>query len=339
MAALLYWRAQSSERRQAAAAGGSEEAERDSAAELHTLHQQPSQRFCSLPPPLVCAHGGDATSVPPNSAAAFLAAIAGGTRCVEVDVARTKDGKLVVLHSRELLQLLRLAGRPWPPLKGAAAAQPQGAAAWMWGWGWRRRRQQRHQQHHPPPQAGDFTWADLSTLRWGSSSGIGGGSEGGGGKGDGGAAEGEGEGVAEAEAVVRLVAPHTDHITLDLKVYDDGGDGDGDGDVLVQQVLDLVRRTACGHCLVWAKQDAVVSAEGAGMVGFIGADVCSAPSASPGASVTSDQNIPWAGRASASCSRLFVRVHFQLLFDAALSAHACLLAAACLPACHCRCGW
>ena len=35
-------------------------------------------------PPMVCAHGGDAALVPPATMRAFLAAIDGGFRCVEV---------------------------------------------------------------------------------------------------------------------------------------------------------------------------------------------------------------------------------------------------------------
>lgn len=56
--------------------------------------------------PFVCAHGGDATRAPPNTAAAFQAAVNLGADCVEIDAARTKDGELVVLHVRELSQLL-----------------------------------------------------------------------------------------------------------------------------------------------------------------------------------------------------------------------------------------
>lgn len=106
---------------------GAEESRRDSEAELQLLHEQPSPAFCAQPPPLVCAHGGDTSAAPPNTAAAFAAALAGGARCVEVDVARTKDGQLVVLHARELAHLLQLAGRWTPPKqhgRGKHPAQP-----------------------------------------------------------------------------------------------------------------------------------------------------------------------------------------------------------------------
>lgn len=61
--------------------------------------------------PLVCAHGGDAAGGhPPNTREAVLAAAAGGTRCMELDLSVTADGRLVALHARELAQLLP--GRP-----------------------------------------------------------------------------------------------------------------------------------------------------------------------------------------------------------------------------------
>ncbi len=116
-AALLYRRALLAGREQA----GSEEEQRDSQAELALLHGQPSAAFCARPsPPLVCAHGGDVNAAPPNTAAAFAAALAGGARCVEVDVARTRDGQLAVLHPRELAHLLSLAGRSPRVARGSA---------------------------------------------------------------------------------------------------------------------------------------------------------------------------------------------------------------------------
>ena len=71
----------------------------------------PSPAFCSRrKPPIVCAHGGDGDSGhPPNTRESFQAAINLDVDGVEVDVARTKDGHLVVLHARELQELLRLA--------------------------------------------------------------------------------------------------------------------------------------------------------------------------------------------------------------------------------------
>ena len=71
----------------------------------------PSTHFCARgTPPLVCAHGGDSTHYPPNTMAAFAAAVAGGSKCLEVDVAGTRDGVLVVLHRRELERMARREG-------------------------------------------------------------------------------------------------------------------------------------------------------------------------------------------------------------------------------------
>jgi hypothetical protein len=62
-----------------------EAAELGSAAEVQALHAAPSQRFCGrAAPPLVCAHGGDTSAAPPNTAEAFQAALDAGALCVEV---------------------------------------------------------------------------------------------------------------------------------------------------------------------------------------------------------------------------------------------------------------
>jgi glycerophosphoryl diester phosphodiesterase len=57
-------------------------------------------------PPVICAHGGDTEAAPPNTMSAFHAAVTSGATCVEVDVSRTRDGALFVLHPRELRLLL-----------------------------------------------------------------------------------------------------------------------------------------------------------------------------------------------------------------------------------------
>lgn len=154
----------------------------DSTHELHLLHEHPSARFCALPPPLICAHGGDPNVAPPNTLEAFQAALDGGATCVEVDVARTRDGRLVVLHSRELAHLLQLAaasaGTGAAGSPAAAAAAVAAAAA--------------------PSQVGDYAWEQLAALRW----------------------EG-GERVAAAEEVLSLVVPRTEHVTLDVKPQSD----------------------------------------------------------------------------------------------------------------------
>ncbi|KAG2452907.1 hypothetical protein HYH02_002250 [Chlamydomonas schloesseri] len=77
------------------------------AAESEALLAPPSASFCSRSrPPMVCAHGGDTTHAPPNTVSAFRNALAAGADCVEIDAAMSKDGVLIVMHVRELAQLL-----------------------------------------------------------------------------------------------------------------------------------------------------------------------------------------------------------------------------------------
>ncbi len=83
-------------------------------------HQHPSSPSQARPP-LVCAHGGDTTSAPPNTVAAFRASLAAGADCVEIDAALSKDGVLVVLHVRELTQLL---GKPGMQVRARASGPP-----------------------------------------------------------------------------------------------------------------------------------------------------------------------------------------------------------------------
>uniref|UniRef100_A0A0E0ME46 glycerophosphodiester phosphodiesterase n=1 Tax=Oryza punctata TaxID=4537 RepID=A0A0E0ME46_ORYPU len=51
-------------------------------------------------PPMVCAHGGDSTNAFPNSMDAFRLALDARVDCVEVDMSRSSDGALFVLHDR-----------------------------------------------------------------------------------------------------------------------------------------------------------------------------------------------------------------------------------------------
>ncbi|CAI7909218.1 unnamed protein product [Closterium sp. NIES-53] len=55
-------------------------------------------------PPLVCAHGGDSFSAPPNSLAALERAVVAGADAVEVDASLTADGHLVALHDSVAVQ-------------------------------------------------------------------------------------------------------------------------------------------------------------------------------------------------------------------------------------------
>jgi len=83
--------------------------------------------------PFICAHGGDTSKHPPNTAAAIAAAIANGADCIELDAATTRDGRLVAMHVRDLHRLLQYnsthahtiipAAAPAPPQAPAAAAQ------------------------------------------------------------------------------------------------------------------------------------------------------------------------------------------------------------------------
>ncbi|KAK4789950.1 hypothetical protein SAY86_017254 [Trapa natans] len=56
-------------------------------------------------PPLVCAHGGDTTKAFPNTMAAFHAALDSEVDCIEIDVSRSSDGVLLVLHDRDLQRI------------------------------------------------------------------------------------------------------------------------------------------------------------------------------------------------------------------------------------------
>eukprot|EP00850_Spirogloea_muscicola_P003005 SM000011S19183 [mRNA] locus=s11:1252534:1254423:- [translate_table: standard] len=60
------------------------------------------RRLLSQRAPLVCAHGGDSSRAPPNTAAAYRLALEAGADCMEVDVSRTADGGLVALHVVQL---------------------------------------------------------------------------------------------------------------------------------------------------------------------------------------------------------------------------------------------
>ncbi|KAI3785401.1 hypothetical protein L1987_44519 [Smallanthus sonchifolius] len=56
-------------------------------------------------PPLVCAHGGDASKAFPNTMAAYNIALRSQVDCMEIDVSRSADGVLFALHDRDLQRL------------------------------------------------------------------------------------------------------------------------------------------------------------------------------------------------------------------------------------------
>ena len=62
--------------------------------------------YCEAGGTLVCAHGGESKHHVANTMEAFQSALDGGVRCLEADAAATKDGQLVVLHTRELSQMM-----------------------------------------------------------------------------------------------------------------------------------------------------------------------------------------------------------------------------------------
>ncbi|KAH7834101.1 hypothetical protein Vadar_012748 [Vaccinium darrowii] len=56
-------------------------------------------------PPLVCAHGGDASKAFPNTMTAYRAALHSQVDCIEIDVSRSSDGVLFALHDRDLQRI------------------------------------------------------------------------------------------------------------------------------------------------------------------------------------------------------------------------------------------
>lgn len=57
-----------------------------------------SNLFGEMPERGLCAHRGDQGIAPENTVPAFVAAVRAGAQQIELDVQRTKDGKLVVMH-------------------------------------------------------------------------------------------------------------------------------------------------------------------------------------------------------------------------------------------------
>jgi glycerophosphoryl diester phosphodiesterase len=55
--------------------------------------------------PLAIAHRGDPISAPENTLTAFLSAVRKGADMVEIDLRRTRDGEIVVLHDPTLARL------------------------------------------------------------------------------------------------------------------------------------------------------------------------------------------------------------------------------------------
>jgi glycerophosphoryl diester phosphodiesterase len=72
--------------------------------------------------PLLLGHRGDSANHPENTLAAFTAAVACGADGVELDVRRSRDGELVVIHDDSLDRTTAGSGRvdahTWPELEG-----------------------------------------------------------------------------------------------------------------------------------------------------------------------------------------------------------------------------
>ncbi|KAI3758758.1 hypothetical protein L6452_06330 [Arctium lappa] len=73
---------------------------------LRRFHQVKLKKCSWLnSPPLVCAHGGDASKAFPNTMAAYDIAIRSQVDCIEIDVSRSADGVLFALHDRDLQRI------------------------------------------------------------------------------------------------------------------------------------------------------------------------------------------------------------------------------------------
>ncbi|KAI7745910.1 hypothetical protein M8C21_005538 [Ambrosia artemisiifolia] len=73
---------------------------------LRRFHQSELKRCNWLNnPPLVCAHGGDASKAFPNTMAAYNIALRSQVDCIEIDVSRSADGVLFAIHDRDLQRL------------------------------------------------------------------------------------------------------------------------------------------------------------------------------------------------------------------------------------------
>jgi glycerophosphoryl diester phosphodiesterase len=169
----------------------------DSATELDVLNNQPSERYCKFKAPLCCAHGGDVDAGPPNTCLSFISALRAGCNCLEVDVSMTRDGRLVALHDRDLGKLKKVAS----------------------------------------PHVGDYTWAQLASLRWPRSN----------------------ESIVLVRDILHSVLLETsvELIILDVKLRE-GVEEESESKVMARAVHDVLQTAGCGQkCIVWAKYDGV----------------------------------------------------------------------------------
>jgi glycerophosphoryl diester phosphodiesterase len=169
----------------------------DSATELDVLNNQPSERYCKFKPPLCCAHGGDVDAGPPNTRLSFISALRVGCNCLEIDVSMTRDGRLIALHDRDLGKLKKVASA----------------------------------------HVGDYTWAQLASLRWPRSN----------------------ESIVLLRDILHYVLPEPsiELIILDVKLRE-GVEEESESKVMARAVHDVLQMAGCGQkCIVWAKHDGV----------------------------------------------------------------------------------
>jgi len=206
------------------------------------LHHEPSPHFCSLPRrPLICAHGGDLESSPPNTLSSFQAALEAGADCVEIDVSMTKDGLLVALHDRDLAALLDISSDD-DITTPAAASRTRAPSLQSKPFFWNRRLAPSSPFF---PRIGDYTWDQLLKLKWKDEE------------------EEEGLGVALVKDVLDLILSSSSQeiaITLDIKLKD-SFEETLEAEVMAQAAFDLLQTSNCGqYCMTWSKSDAFVAA-------------------------------------------------------------------------------
>ncbi len=80
-----------------------------------------SERFRIESEPVVIAHRGSSAEAPENTMAAIELALEQGSDWVEVDVQETADGRIVVVHDRDLRRVggasVRIGGATWPEIE------------------------------------------------------------------------------------------------------------------------------------------------------------------------------------------------------------------------------
>jgi len=186
--------------------------------EKYNLHTDPSLHYCSMRrTPLVCAHGGDVQSAPPNTIAAFESALDAGVGCIEVDASLTHDDVLVALHNRDLQKLLSITRNRRKGL-GAWTLGPRGSLG--------------------SDSVAQFTWSQLETLRWDDDEKV-----------------ATLRQVLDL-AVAREIAVTVDVKLRDFPQFEGNEEAHEEISKMAQHVLRDLRATRCGKsCTAWSKSD------------------------------------------------------------------------------------